>query len=277
MGRIVAGLKLVAVLLIAAAPLVFASVAVAAAGAWTPTSVRGVVVYLLDGRWEEVTRGQELSRATLRTLRSGRISLAGPNVTLDVGPNSALEVDMKPDGSAGTIEQYLGSISVATQQVNAGLTVRAGKLTLSSITGELTVQVADTGTSIIVESGTASVTSPTGKKLVLDTGSYSADAAGLVVEQSPSDAASALPAADEVAAASTGPAAAPGRGAANANGAGSNSAGGNGNSAGGNGNGNSAGGNGNSAGGGGNGNGNNGNGNGNESGKGGENGNAKNK
>ena len=99
---------------IAAVPLAGAGTALAAAAGWTPTSIRGVVVYLLDGKWEEVTRGQALTQATLRTLRSGSLSLSGPNVILEVGPNSALQLAMRPDGSAGTIEQYLGTINVTT-------------------------------------------------------------------------------------------------------------------------------------------------------------------
>jgi hypothetical protein len=255
--RMVAGLRLGAVVGLVAMPLI-AGDALAAEYRWTPTSVRGVVVYLLDGKWAEVTRGQELGQATLRTLRSGRLRLAGPGVTLEVGPNSALQFVTKPDVSDGTIQQYLGSINVAATQNGAGLTVQTGKVTLSSITGELTVLVADTGTSIVVERGTAAVTSIGGHRLVLETGTYSADPTGTVVEQSSGAAAATMGAA---AAATTGAAAsmgspngaanvnADGAANANANGAANGDGSGNGNS-GGNGNGGggangSAGGNGN--------------------------------
>ena len=154
----------------------------AAATAWTPTSIRGVVLYLLDGKWEEVTLGQPLTQAKLRTLRSGRLSITGPSVVLDVGPNSALQVALRTDGSAGSIDQYLGSIKIAALKTNGGLTVHAGTVTLTSITGELSVLVADGATSIVVESGTAAISGPNGKKTI-DTGSYSADASGIVVEQ----------------------------------------------------------------------------------------------
>ena len=154
----------------------------AAATAWTPTSIRGVVLYLLDGKWEEVTLGQPLTQAKLRTLRSGRLSITGPSVILDVGPNSALQVALRTDGSAGSIDQYLGSIKIAALKTNGGLTVHAGTVTLTSITGELSVLVADGATSIVVESGTAAISGPNGKKTI-DTGSYSADASGIVVEQ----------------------------------------------------------------------------------------------
>jgi hypothetical protein len=180
MGRLTRGVAFV----VAAAWMTSGAAALAASGAWTPTSVHGVVVYLLDGRWQEVTLGQGLAQAKLRTLRSGRLSMSGPSVTLDVGPDSALQVAMKADGSGGTVEQYLGSISVSAQNANGGLTVRAGKVTLTGITGALVVLVASSGTSITVESGTAAVTGAGGKKQVLDAGTYSADASGLLTEQS---------------------------------------------------------------------------------------------
>jgi hypothetical protein len=140
-------------------------------GTWMPTSVRGVVVYLLDGKWQEVVRGQGLSQAKLRTLRSGRLSLAGPNVILDVGPNSALQLAVEADGSGATVEQYLGSINVTAQRATGGLMVRAGKLTLTAITGELSVLVAGNGASIVIQSGTAALIGPQGQKQLLERGS----------------------------------------------------------------------------------------------------------
>jgi hypothetical protein len=242
----------------------------AAATAWTPTSIRGVVLYLLDGKWEEVTLGQPLTQAKLRTLRSGRLSITGPSVILDVGPNSALQVALRTDGSAGSIDQYLGSIKIAALKTNGGLTVHAGTVTLTSITGELSVLVADGATSIVVESGTAAISGPNGKKTI-DTGTYSADASGIVVEQLGTTTTSAVAnAAPETSNAG-------GNGTANAAGNG-NSGGGNsggGNGGGGNGGGGNGGGNngGNGGGDGGNGNGNGGGNNGNGGGGGGNNGN----
>jgi hypothetical protein len=250
--RMVAGLRLGAVVGLVATSLI-AGDALAAEYRWTPTSVRGVVVYLLDGKWAEVTRGQELGQATLRTLRSGRLRLAGPGVTLEVGPNSALQFVTKPDGSAGTIQQYLGSINVAATQNGAGLTVQTGKVTLSSITGELTVLVADTGTSIVVESGTAAVTSIGGHRLVLETGTYSADPTGMVVEQSSGAAAATMGAAAAMGSPNgAANANADGAANANANSAANGNGSGNGNSGGGN---NGGGNTGNNGGGGGGGNG----------------------
>lgn len=254
-------------ILVAVATFACADAASAAATIWTPTSVKGIVVYLLDGKWEELSRGQALSQATLRTLRSGRLSLAGPNVILDVGPNSALQVAVKPDGSAGTIEQYLGSIKVATQQSDAGLTVRAGKVILSNITGELSLLVADTGTSIVIASGTAAVTSGGGKKLVLAAGSYSADATGLIVVQE--GAGTSVQTAEQtesVGATEAAANSAAANGAANigGNGEGSGGGGANGGGGGGNWNGNNGNGKGNGGGDGSNGNGNGNNGNGNK-------------
>jgi len=227
-----------------------------------------VVLYLLDGKWEEVTLGQPLTQAKLRTLRSGRLSITGPSVVLDVGPNSALQVALRTDGSAGSIDQYLGSIKIAALKTNGGLTVHAGTVTLTSITGELSVLVADGATSIVVESGTAAISGPNGKKTI-DTGTYSADASGILVEQLgttiTSSVANAAPETSNAGGNATPNAAGNGNsggGNNGGNGGGGNAGGnngGNGGGDGGNGNGNGGGNNGNGGGGGGN----NGNGNGN--------------
>lgn len=225
--------------------------AFAATGGWTSTSVRGVVVYLLDGKWQEVDRGQQINEATLRTLRGGRLSLESQSITLNVGPNSALQIGTK-GGTSNVVQQYEGSVDVAIASGAAPFTVRAGSVTLTKITGELSISMTDNATSLVIKTGTVAVASAGGHRASLGPGVYQTDASGVLASQSDAVAAEDVPAATDVVP----------RGAINANANANSNAGGNGGSnaggggnAGGNGNGGGSGGGGGNGGGGGSGNG----------------------
>ena len=244
--------------------LALAAPAQASAATWTSTSVRGVAFYLLDGKWQELDRDQQFTEASLRTLRGGHVNLSTDTATLDVGPNSAIQLATR--GSSNIVQQYEGVLGVAViSGQSPGLTVRAGAMTLTRITGELLISMADKATSVSIKSGTVSVASADGKREQLGPGVYQVDTGGAVVVASQT--------VDGAVVTDVPPAKVKANENANPNST-TNNAGGNGNgngNAGGNGNGNSnAGGNGNgngNAGGNGNGNGNaggNGNGNGNK-------------
>ena len=167
--------------------------AFAAATTWTSTSVRGVVVYLLDGKWQEVDGGQQLVEATLRTLRSGRLSLEGERTVLSIGPNSALQVGSK--GSTNIVQQYEGSVDVVVSPGPAApLTVRAGTVTLTRITGQLSISMTDKSTSLTVTSGTVAVASAGGHRDMLGPGVYLTDTSGVLVSQTDAVAAEDAPA-----------------------------------------------------------------------------------
>lgn len=234
-----------------------------AQSAWVSTAVRGVVIYLNGDKWEEVTRGQPLDGATLRTLRSGRLSLEGANLKLEIGPQAAIQFVAGENGAQPMIRQYAGPLEIAALAGGkpGGITIQAGKLSIGEVTGTLSITVNSDGTAFSVLSGSA-VVKGNGKPVAYSVGSYVADASGVVSLPTVAAASPVIP----------GTVALPPGGAASGNGqtGGNGNAGGNGNgngNAGGNGNGNgNAGGNGNT---GGNGNGNaGGNGNGNAGGNG---------
>jgi hypothetical protein len=227
--------------------------ALASEGPWQFSSVRGLVVYLQDGKWQELDPDQPLGTTTLRTLRSGRVSLEGQNVRIDMGPDAALKFTSLSDGSAASIDQYEGSISVSAPRGGgtAPVVIRAGKITLSRITGGVDVSVADSVVSVIVKSGSVSAVSAGGKTVQLAAGDYETDSTGVLLASASQSRESTAAADDQTDSANTTtPPVGPGNN--NGNGPSSNNSGGNGN-----GNGNGTGGN--SAGGNNNGNGNGGN------------------
>ncbi len=173
-------------LLMFVAVLALMAPAQASAATWTSTSVRGVVVYLLDGKWQELGRGQQLTEATLRTLRSGRLNLATDSVTLDVGPNSALQLGAA-GGPSNLVQQYEGSLAIAVVAgQSAPLTLKAGTVTLTKITGELSISMTDDATSVSIKSGTVAVASAGGKREQLGPGVYELDTTGVLVGESSS-------------------------------------------------------------------------------------------
>ncbi len=160
-----------AALAILAALLLVSTAAWAAGEAWTATRVRGTVIKLVGDRWEEVARGEILTDATVRTLRSGRISMEDGAIAIDVGPNSVLELDSSPSGSATALRQYLGSLTIAGTG-RKGVSLQAGRLVVTRIDGHATLTVNETATSVTVLDGTLSVRGPTGASVDVSAGSY---------------------------------------------------------------------------------------------------------
>jgi hypothetical protein len=177
---------------IAAAVAFAGAPALASTMPWQLSSVRGLVVYLQDGKWQELDPSQSLGSKTLRTLRSGHVSVESKNLKIDVGPNSALKFSPSPDGASASIDQYEGSVSVSMEQENipAPLVLRVGKITLSRIAGDIEVSVADKAVSVVVKSGSVSAALFGAKPVQLVAGDYETDATGaaLIADTSNGDA-----------------------------------------------------------------------------------------
>ncbi len=219
------------------------------------TFVRGTVIYLAADRWEEVTRGQDLSQATIRTLRSGRLSIETPAGTLEIGPSAALELSSIGPGQLA-IKQYAGALKLsAGGLMGQGISLQAGWLAITEVTGDAEIVVGQSSTIVTVHSGSASIRTANGKTISVGAGSYETNEASGSIEVALTTPAASQGGGADNNAGGNGNSNAGGNGNGNAGGNGNGNAGGNGNgNAGGNGNGN-AGGNGNgNAGGSGNGN-----------------------
>jgi len=249
--------------LVAALGLLLGWPAIAAGATGIAVAVSGTVLSLQGDQWAELpARAQVLDGIPVRTLQGAEAELVRGEITLKLGPNTALQVDQAAYNLT-LVTQYAGTVSVdARIPANQRLMLRTPKMTVALGTGHNRLVVAgDTG-EVSVDLGQATVVD-------LTTGQQQTVPAGVTLSEVTADAA--LPGT------SGNNGNAGGNGNGNAGGNGNGNAGGNGNgNAGGNGNGN-AGGNGNGNGGG-NGNGNgggngNGNGGGNGNGNGGGNGN----
>lgn len=227
-----------------------------AAAAWIAAGVTGTVLVLEGEQWEELPAGESLVMGTpIRTLQSGGAQLSSGEVTLSLGPNSAIQID-QPTIRLTRVTQFAGTVAVEAslasghklllQTPSLAVTIGPGqsRLTVFGNTGEVVVAA---GTAIVADIATgATETVGAGGDVTL---------ADVIADQAPGNSTKSN---------------AGGNGKSNAGGNGNGNSGGNGNgngNSGGNGNGNSGGnGNGNS---GGNGNGNSGgNGNGNSGGNG---------
>ena len=176
--------KVLSAVLFAALTLGFAAPALAAPMPWAASTVRGTVVYLAAGRWEEVVRDQDLSGATIRTLRSGHLNIDGGQILIEVSPSTTLELGTVPGDAAPSIKQYLGSVKIAARAGTQKLSLQAGGLSITSITGEAQVLVTGEETLVVVASGKVWARRNTGEVVSVSPGSYAADENGTLVASS---------------------------------------------------------------------------------------------
>ena len=148
---------------------------------WVSAGVRGMVIHLVEDHWEELALGQELVDATLKTLRSGHLTVAtGGPLTIDVGPNSTLAFRTSVAGTA-LLFQYEGALTLSADgRRGSRVTLKAGDLTLTGLTGTVEVVVDEGSVKLNVEAGTVTIQAAgtsevvtSGVYLVSDNGSLS--------------------------------------------------------------------------------------------------------
>ncbi len=151
---------------------------------WVSAGVRGMVIHLVEDHWEEVAPGQELANATLKTLRSGHLTVAtGGPLTIDVGPNSTIAFRNSAAGAA-VVFQYEGALTLSVDgSGDSRVTLKAGDLTLTGLTGKVKVVVDEGSVRLDVGAGTVTIQAAgttevvkAGAYLVSDDGSLSAAA-----------------------------------------------------------------------------------------------------
>ena len=103
-----------AILAIAFAAL-FSSTAIA--DDWTAVKLRGVVVGLFDGEWVKLQRGAIVpDDQPIRTLASGRVTYERGEETIDLGPNTQVQIFDRAGYSKHTmVRQYFGRVSVEAE------------------------------------------------------------------------------------------------------------------------------------------------------------------
>ncbi|MHB1110135.1 MAG: FecR domain-containing protein [Devosia sp.] len=89
----------------------------AMAGEWTAVKLRGIVMGLFDGEWIELRRGDVIPEdQPIRTLASGRVTFVRDGETIDLGPNTQVQiVDRAGQAKYTTVKQYFGQVTVEAE------------------------------------------------------------------------------------------------------------------------------------------------------------------
>ena len=157
------------------------SPALAAPLPWVSTNVRGLVIGLVAGHWEEVEPGADLSGLTLRTLRSGHLAVDSGQVSVEISPNTTLELGSRPASGSPLVKQYLGTLTVTSRSGAQKIALEAGTISVTSVIGQVQISVTETGTAVTVKSGKVSAQSSDGAVFVVTAGVYATNENGALV------------------------------------------------------------------------------------------------
>jgi len=125
----------------------------ASADDWIAGKLRGQVLQLIDNQWQPLDRGAVVPDSrVVRTLHSGMVTFARGNETLQVGPDTQIQIfDKGGSKPFTTVKQYFGSVSVeaevqqvqhfAVQTPYLAAVVKGTRFTVSSGKGGASVEV----------------------------------------------------------------------------------------------------------------------------------------
>ncbi len=148
---------LLAFALAAAALLLSAAVQAADAGEWTAVKVRGTVVYLVGDQWQEFSRSDAISDGrAVRTLQSGRLQLQREGESINLGPNTAVEI-LSREGSPTTVRQYSGSVTIKARKGQEHISIETPLLVASTADGVVSVVFDGATARVEVSGGSVSV------------------------------------------------------------------------------------------------------------------------
>lgn len=169
-----------------AALLVLLSAGGAVAAGWSATNVRGTVLSLVDRKWEDVASGQSLEgNVVLRTLGSGRLSLAASGAAISLGGSATVEV--AEDGTGIAVLQHAGNVGIAVEGART-VTVTASGSTVVFSNARVQISLSGGVARIEVQAGAASVSAATGGSANLAPGQVARVSAGGLQVQAPNGA-----------------------------------------------------------------------------------------
>ena len=89
------------------------------AGEWKVDKLRGSVLYLVDGEWQQLERGETISEYTsIRTTKYARVFLVRGNESMSIGADTWIKIS-DPDGATRTIiTQNFGELIVDVEKRN---------------------------------------------------------------------------------------------------------------------------------------------------------------
>jgi ferric-dicitrate binding protein FerR (iron transport regulator) len=97
------------------APLTLALLCTAAqAGQWSATKLRGAVLVYAGGAWAPLKLGDAVDdTTTIQTLANGRVQLARDGETIDIGPDSQLQVHDRAAPHFTTVQAAFGTVTIS--------------------------------------------------------------------------------------------------------------------------------------------------------------------
>lgn len=148
--------------------LVALSAGMAGAAEWTVSSVRGTVLFLDTDKWQEMSIGQSLpGPTTLRTLGSGRLTMAGEGVAFTLDGSTAVRLDQQVPSP--TISHLAGTITFAVIAPYR-LIISMPEGAVSTAGGRGRITVGEQGMVIHLDAGSANAVLADGRNLVLSAG-----------------------------------------------------------------------------------------------------------
>jgi hypothetical protein len=93
------------------------TIAAAHADDWTADKLRGQVLQLIDNQWQPLNRGMVVPDSrVVRTLAWGRVTFVRGNETVEIGPNTQIQIyDERGRKPFTTVKEYFGSVSVEAE------------------------------------------------------------------------------------------------------------------------------------------------------------------
>jgi len=124
---------------------------------WTAVQLRGQVLQLVDNQWQPLVRGMVVPDSrVVRTLGFGHVTLTRGQETLDLGPNTQIQIHDRGTAAlpSTTVTQYFGSVSVEAQVENVKHFAVETPYLAAVVKGtRFTVTSGDTGASVSVQRG----------------------------------------------------------------------------------------------------------------------------
>ena len=107
-------------LVFGALAMMLAMVSVAQADDWAANKLRGPVMQLVDGQWQQLKRGMIVpDDRAVRTMAAGYVTFTRGQETVELGPNTQIQIfDKAGKKPFTTIKQEFGSVSIEAEVRN---------------------------------------------------------------------------------------------------------------------------------------------------------------
>jgi hypothetical protein len=128
---------------------------------WVATKLRGIVLQLVDGEWVKLQRGDVVpDDRAIRTMRSGRVQFTRDAETIDLGPDTQVQIVDRAGQRYTSVKQHFGTVAVEAEVMNVKH--------FEVVTPQLAAVVKGTKFTVFSSDDTAKVTVTRGRVAVED-------------------------------------------------------------------------------------------------------------